>query len=265
MSYLPRLQLFEFEDLSWFPDPIRRGMTDFLRFWQHVGDLYAQVEPLFERAVALGGGKRLVDLCAGGGGGLVRIAERLTRVYPDLEIILTDLYPNMRAFRLLQEASDGRIGYRQDSIDATAVPAELSGTRLILNAFHHFPPQLGKAILADAARQRQPILVCEILNRDAKHLLMMAGSPLGAMASAPFIRPFRWSRLAANWLLPVVPGFILWDGMVSAMRVYTPDEMKAMGEASNVAGYTWEAGREEGLLFGVSWLLGYPEPVAKTK
>ena len=47
---MPKPFLFEFEDLSWFPDVIREGMTDYLRFIFTIGNLYKPIMPVLEDA-----------------------------------------------------------------------------------------------------------------------------------------------------------------------------------------------------------------------
>ena len=48
---LPRLRLFELEDLAWFPSLIRDLATDYLRFMEMRLDLHKPVAPLLERAI----------------------------------------------------------------------------------------------------------------------------------------------------------------------------------------------------------------------
>jgi hypothetical protein len=76
----------------------------------------------------------------------------------------------------------------------------------------------------------------------------------------PAIRPFRWSRLLWTYLLPVLPLAILFDGVVSCLRVYTPDEMLAMGREVGGDEYEWEAGfeRPAGSPLPIPYLIGMP-------
>ncbi len=52
-----------------------------------------------------------------------------------------------------------------EPVDATAVPAELGGFRTLLGAFHHFPPDVARSILADAAQKRRGLAVLEYTER----------------------------------------------------------------------------------------------------
>ena len=87
----------------------------------------------------------------------------------------------------------------------TDLPPDLPGFRLICNGFHHLPPPLARAVLADAVRQRRGIAVLEVTERSVPALAVMATSPLMALAMTPFIRPFEWQRLALTYAVPAVP------------------------------------------------------------
>jgi hypothetical protein len=52
--------------------------------------------------------------------------------------------------------------------------------------------------------------------------------PLVVLLVTPMIRPFRWSRLFWTYLVPAVPFLVLFDGVVSCLRTYTPDELREL-------------------------------------
>jgi hypothetical protein len=78
----------------------------------------------------------------------------------------------------------------------------------------------------------------------------------------PVVRPFRWSRLFWTYLAPVIPAAVLFDGVVSCLRIYTPDEMLAMGRELGGAEYEWESGVEypAGSPVPIPYLIGVPRP-----
>lgn len=130
-------------------------------------------------------------------------------------------------------------------MDATATPGELAGFRTLFTSFHHFHPEAARALLRDAVRNRQGIGVFEARQRTPKALLLTALSPLFVLLSTPFIRPFRLSRLLFTYLLPVVPLVVLFDGIVSCLRTYTPAELREMAESLGGEDYLWEIGEEK--------------------
>jgi hypothetical protein len=147
-------------------------------------------------------------------------------------------------------------------VDATRVPARLGGLRTIFNAFHHFRPPLARRILEDAFSARQPIAVFELVGREPAPLVGILFSPLVALFVMPFVKPRRWTTFLFTYLLPVLPLFILWDGLVSCLRVYSEPELRALVDGLEAPDWTWEIGR---LRLGsapahATWLVGRKVP-----
>jgi hypothetical protein len=154
-----------------------------------------------------------------------------------------------------------KIVFRDDPIDASAVPPELRGFRTLFSSFHHFPPPQARSILADAVKQRCGIGVFEVTNRSPATILWMLATPLLVLLVVPLIRPFRWSRLVWTYFIPIVPLVALLDGLVSCFRTYTLGELKVLISGLSIPEeYQWEIGEERtGFgLFPIVYLLGYP-------
>ncbi|HXM61951.1 MAG TPA: hypothetical protein VN950_13935, partial [Terriglobales bacterium] len=75
------------------------------------------------------------------------------------------------------------------------------------------------------------------------------------------IRPFRWSRLLWTYLIPVIPLVLLFDGVVSCLRTYRPQELREMVEKLKPPScqYQWEIGELAGGKMPVTYLIGYPK------
>jgi hypothetical protein len=262
-----RLHLAEIEDQPWCPRPVRDAATDYLEFMIRLGNAYAPVVPLLREALRRTGARRIVDLCSGGGGPWPRLLPELDREGAPVEVVLTDLYPNLDALRRARAATGGRLGFREESVDATRIPPGLDGFRTLFTAFHHFPPERARAILRDAVRARQGIGVFEATMRSPGSVAAMLPTPLAVLLATPFIRPFRPSRLLWTYLLPAVPALVLWDGVVSCLRTYTPDELREMTGELAGEGYHWEIGqaRSRGAPAPVTYLLGWPEEGAAAR
>ncbi len=180
---------------------------------------------------------------------------------PDLQVLLTDYYPNHAGFARLQSRFPGKVSSHPASVDARRVPAELRGFRSMFTGFHHFQPAEARAILADAVTQGQAIGIFEATRRDMPSLLAMLLSPLIVLLSSPFIKPFQLSRLFWTDLLPALPLLVAWDGMVSCLRTYTPQELRAM--VTTIPGheqYNWLIGEERVVRQAapVTYLIGWP-------
>ncbi|HET8713150.1 MAG TPA: hypothetical protein VFM23_05645 [Gemmatimonadales bacterium] len=217
-----RLHLVEIHDLPWCPPSLRDGLTDFLAFSLNLARAYEPAGPLLRRAVARTGARRIVDLCAGAGGPWSWLGSEV-----GVPVILTDLYPHAGAVH-------------PGPVDARSVPESLDGFRTVFTAFHHFRPAEARAILADAVQKGQGIAVFEAARRAPWEILVVALTWLGVLLAAPFIKPWRWSRLFWTYLPPLLPLVGTFDGIVSCLRAYSSAELETL--VSGLDSYDWEIG-----------------------
>lgn len=259
---MKRRHLVELEDLPWWPRVFRDAATDYLVAAIRHCRVYDRLAPRLAAAVKRTGATGITDLCSGGGGPWADLLPAVRAAGVDVPVTLTDKYPNAAALTRLAEATPG-VRFEPESVRATDVPPRLAGFRTILTAFHHFRPADARAILAAAVRDRQGILVAEATSRTPAALALQALVPLAVLALTPTVRPFRWSRLFWTYLVPVLPLAIWFDGVVSTLRVYTPDELLAMGREAGGDGYEWEAGTERPARspIPIPYLIGVPRGV----
>jgi SAM-dependent methyltransferase len=255
---MKRLHLFEFEDFQWFPSVLRNYMTDFLQFVSNRFDIYRDIVPILETGLKKSNAEKIIDLASGGGGGLLKITERLKQNHPNLKVILTDYYPNLTAFKRTVSLQPNVFEFVEEKVNAMNVPPNLKGLRTQFLSLHHFKPAEVKMIFQNAVDSNSPIAIFEAQQRNVVSLILMLLSPLNVLLSTPFIRPFRFSRLFFTYLIPILPLTILWDGIVSALRTYTSQELlEITKELKNTDKFVWESAvtKEVG---GILYLLGYP-------
>ena len=255
---LPRLQLFELEDLTWFPQTIRDLATDYLHFMEIRFALHKPVVPLLLAMLESTKTSCVVDLCSGGGGPVAALYEALLADHREVQFTLTDKYPNLAAFQSLSSRYPSGIRYIADPVDATNVPGNLVGMRTMFNGFHHFAPKSARLVLEDAVLARQPVGIFEVPERTLLALLLFLFTPVFVVFATPFIKPFQWKRLLWTYLIPLVPVTCWWDGLISACRAYTVTELLDM--AHGFADYDWKAGcvRIDGAAAHLTYLLGSP-------
>jgi hypothetical protein len=177
-----------------------------------------------------------------------------------VSVTLTDLYPNVPRLEAVVAQSGGALSFVRDPVDATDVPPSLEGFRVLCNAFHHFPPELARKLLADAVRKRRGIAVVEYVERRPAALVVTSLAWLQALILTPAMRPFRWSRLFFTYVLPLIPLTILWDGLVSCLRVYSTDELHALVDGIPDAGsFEWHIERRPIGPLGCTMLIGIPK------
>lgn len=236
---MKRMHLVELEDLPWFPAVLRDGGTAYLEFAVRSSGHAKALIPTVLRGLAAASATRMIDLCSGGGGPVRLVTDALPT---PIDVVLTDLYPNPAAFAHAAEGSKARIEGRTQPVDATDVPQDLVGFRTIFNAFHHFRPEVARKVLADAVAKRQPIGVFEVVSREPLMLLAMLLTPLSVTLSMPGWRPFRWQWVLWTWLIPLMQPFVLWDGLVSWLRIYSVEELRELVAGIDSPDWEWEIG-----------------------
>ncbi len=247
-----RLQLIELHEHPWCPAVLRNGLTNFLEVAIKTLDFYRPIRGHLQDALIQSGSSRVVDLCSGAGGPW---ASWLFQEPMDVEVTLTDKFPNAEARSRLADLPDIKISYFQPSVDATAVPVSLSGFRTLFSSFHHFKPRQAHDIIADAVSKSQPIGIFEYTRRSWKNLVTMPLTFVGVWWLTPRIRSLSWKTLLFTYPIPLIPLIATIDGLISCLRTYTVEELKAMASASH---YVWRIGTEANKGNVVTYLIGYP-------
>ena len=251
-----RIHLFEFEDQYWFPTFLRNYGTDFLQFLSNKTRIYKPIVPMLRESLRKSKTETIIDLGSGGGGGLIGLNDELKKEIARINIIMTDYFPNIAAFEHTKKLTDN-FQYEVNSIDARNVPSNLKGLRTQFLSFHHFKPNDAKLILQNAVDSKSPIAIFEAQERSLPSILAMLFSPITVLLTTPFIRPFKLGRIIFTYLIPIVPFFVLWDGVVSSLRTYSVKEMeKLISNLNETEKYDWEVGEVKSGLVKLLYLVG---------
>jgi hypothetical protein len=254
--------LIELHDQEWFPKILRDYVTDALQFILNLIRVYGHIVPRLNKAIQAAGTARVVDLCSGGGGPWLWLHKSLQNTIGlPITVCMTDKYPNIRAFEGLRRQTQDQVTFYPEAVNAANLPTELSGFRTIFTSFHHLQPQEALAILQNAVNARQGIGVFEAARRQPITVLSTILMFVGGLLTAPFIRPFRLSRLCWTYLIPVIPFVLFFDGVISCLRSYSKDELTELVLKVKCEDYVWEIGEEPGGLAPVTFLIGYPKTV----
>ena len=258
-----RVQFIEIHDQSWFPSILRDYVTDALQFGFNRLNAYAPIAPLLQGALDSSGSGSIVDMCSGAGGPWSELSRKLQSRKPHgeplgLQIWLTDKYPNPGAIQNVRAGSGNHVSCYPGPVDAMAVPVDLKGFRTMFTSFHHFPPEEARAILQNAVDAGEGIGIFEIPRRALSTVGLTFAFVLMLFVCTPWIRPFRWSRLFWTYLVPIVPFVLLFDGVVSCLRTYRPQELREMVGKLTANQYVWEIGEHLAGKMPITYLVGYP-------
>lgn len=255
-----RISLFEFEDLKWFPDMIRSGGTDYLRYLLNFLDFYHPAILVIQASMKAARDNIILDLCSGGGGPIESVQKELN----DVKIFLSDLYPNTRSFEYLKIKSDGRIDYIKSPVNA--IECDIKGFRTLFSAIHHFQPTDVVKVLQNAVDNNAGIAIFDGGNKSFFAILgQLLFHPVAFFFATPFFRPFRFSRIFFTYFIPFIPFYTIWDGVVSFLRLYTSEELLQFANKTNSKNYHWQSGNLKNRMgLKVTYLVGYPEKEFKS-
>ncbi|NVB37092.1 class I SAM-dependent methyltransferase [Pseudenhygromyxa sp. WMMC2535] len=240
---MPRLHLIELHEQPWCPRVLRDGMRAVLQQISSTLPAYDAVIEVLLRAMQASGTTKVLDLCSGAGGPWDRLASRVADDPRIDHVLLTDLYPDAEAMEDLQRGTGGLCSPHLEPVNALDVPEDMPGFRTLFIAFHHFDPEQAKRVLANAVAAGRGVGVFELTERRpySTCFVSLTMFPL-ALALLPFAQHRRAGFFVFTYLLPLIPALTTFDGMVSCMRSYHPEEMLAMAREVG-PDYEWQAGR----------------------
>lgn len=223
--------------------------------------LSAMVEKLGQSSV--------VDLGSGGGGSMPEVIELMRResFNAELNLTLTDKYPNAEAVSTFNDSARPHIRYLETSVDATDVQSAPAGIKTMVNCFHHMRPHEARSILKSAFERREPILIYEMGgDKLGPFWLWLLTLPIGlsivallALIKSSLVRPFTFRQFFFTYVIPLVPIFYAWDGQASMPRIYRFEDLDELLEGLSAEDYIWEKGYGDnnGRKAG-SYLMGMP-------
>jgi hypothetical protein len=229
---LGRLHLFEFNDSSWAPRALRDTIVESLSRALSWGHLLAGLVAPFEEFVARAGVDEVLDVAAGAAGPARILIDEIGRAgRKPPRFILTDLLPQVEAWQAAREAFPEQIRFIAEPVDATAIPPAIASgrARVIINAFHHFPPALAQSILRDAVEGSAGVFIAEPFDRNPLRFASFIPVGLPALLVNPILSGRdRLHKALLTFASPAIFAASMWDGLVSTMRVYSRDELMAM-------------------------------------
>jgi hypothetical protein len=255
-TFLPRFQLFEFNERPETPAPLRDMIVEGCSLTMRWGQVLRGALPAFRSFLAESGASEVLDLCAGAGGPAQLLIEELQKAgHPPPRFVLTDLFPQTELWEQARAAHPGVLDFVPEPVDATRIPSRIAdgAARTVINAFHHFPPDAAQAILSDAVASSRGIFISEPLERNPLRLASFLTSGLPALFATPLLsHKDRILKTVLTWATPVTLAASTWDGLVSVMRMYSKEELFAMVEPLGDT-FRWEYGTYEFPALGLGY------------
>jgi len=257
---MKRIHLFEFEDFKWFPDFVRDGGTDFLGFILKLTRFYEPVVGILEHVIDRTNYKQILDLCSGNGGPIDFINQKMN---PNLNVkfFVTDKYPNIPAYKELKLRTNNIVDYDNQPLDVLQLKTNIIGIRTMFSAIHHFKPKEVKIFFENIIKSKMPLCIFDSGDKHIGTIIaILLFHPILFFFCTPFIRPFKSSRIIFTYLIPIIPIYTIWDGIVSILRLYSPKRLMELAKSSDANNlYEWKCGKLKNKVgFSVMYLIGIP-------
>lgn len=258
---LKRKYLFEFEDFNWYPADFRNVQTDFLQFIMQRFDVFSGIYSKLFEVVKATQIYHFTDLCSGGGGAVLQLRKHYKATFDKpFKAVLTDLYPNKKAFQGLSAKSNGEISYKDEPVDVREDLQYLTGIWTVFNAFHHLSPLHAVRLLEQAVKYKRPIAIMEPLDKNIFMIFLQSFFLIiGLFFFIPFAKSSNFKVLLFTYLLPLIPITIIWDGWVSVLKVYSPTILLKMATLVDPEKqFNWQVGYGKHHFGKVIYLVGMP-------
>ena len=246
---MKRVQLFEFEDFDWFPQTFRRSMTRLLVVLHKLLGIDKIMAELIAKAIVQSGENEIVDLGSGSGGSMPLVMQELRsqEKWANIEMTLTDRFPDTKTINAINSAKIQGINYLEKSVDAGELDKAPKGLKTLVNSFHHMPKDVARKILTSAHHNKQPILIYEMAENKMPLWLWWVQLPFSlciltimSLFMTPFVRPMSASQLFFTYLIPIIPLAYAWDGQASYPRMYALKDFDELLDGLKDETYSWK-------------------------
>ncbi|WP_456438213.1 hypothetical protein [Psychroserpens sp.] len=265
---MKRLELFEFEDFNWLPKFIRSGITNLIIVLHRFMGTSEVIAKLILFVKQKSHFTRIIDLGSGSGGPMLDVMSRIDLNKNNLDLVLTDLYPNQNTIDKINSKNLEHIQYQETSLNATHFDNAPEGLKTMIASFHHMKPNVVKKILHSAQENESPILIYEIAKNTVPTLIWWLFLPISlvililmSLVMTLFVKPLSLTQIVFTYLIPIIPIIYAWDGQASLMRTYTFNDIKSLLPKDNNKNYIWvidDAKKPNGKNLGY-YIIGYPK------
>ena len=225
---MKRKQVPQISNLSWFPNFLREDIHGFMTWFVNKVNAAQPFLPVIEEGLHYADKIVVVQMQFGAG------------------------------FETVDPLIDSKIN--RSFVDRKNFKAREEGLYLIVNSFHQLKPEEARNMLAEISEKGYPVAVLEGNNDSLwQGFGMLVIVPLTVILTAPFVKPFRFSRIIFTYLVPILPLITMIDGFLALFKLYTPKDLDELVRQLTTDNYTWKSGKiDNGRGGKIIYLLGHP-------
>lgn len=223
------LLTFEFNDSPKCPNFIRESILEVLGKSIRDAGVYDALAPHFSRFCEDAGACEILEFGAGSG---ESTAVFLDAILADTgkppHIYISDLYPMVEVMAQTCGRYPNQLTPIKESVDLCNPPTEpLHDMRMVLSAFHHFDNDMARDFLRDSQEKGVAVFIAEPFINSLKAFFPLFLYGFTSLVRNGIFSPKkRLLKFVFTFLIPLIPMCLLWDGLISMIRMYDEDEFQ---------------------------------------
>ena len=227
---MKRKQVFQFSNQKWYPSFLKRDMYEFMSWFVGKVNAAKPFLPVLEEVIGHTQTKTIINIDS-------KIGAGIETVLP-----------------LLPEGSE------VINIELERFSTQNRGMYTFINSFHQLDEKKATYYLTQIAVSGNSVAVLEGNNDSLWQVVgMTIFVPLTVIISAPFVQPFRITRLIFTYLIPILPVITMLDGFLALFKLYNPNDLNELVSTIPVKSYVWKSEKADNGRGGkIIYLMGYP-------
>ncbi|MGB0886903.1 MAG: hypothetical protein ACPGSL_02165 [Vicingaceae bacterium] len=213
---MKRKEIKQITNLNWFPFFLKKLITEFLSWFVLKVNASKPFIPVITKILTTTKTKKIINVEFNNGAGIETVTPFLEK---DIEVL---------------------------SINYNNFNTNKNGLYLFVNCFHQFSPDKAKRNLKRICESGNPIVIVEGNNDSLWQIVgMTIFVPLSVLLSAPFVKPFRISRILFTYIIPILPIVIMIDGCIALLKLYNPADLTEITSSLQNYNYKWKSGKSD--------------------
>lgn len=263
-SFFQKLFIYECNDSPHCPQFIRESILEVLGNSIRDAGVYEKLAPRFIDFCTKHHIKNILEIGAGSGESTAVFVDAVFRhQQKPPHIYISDLLPMHEVMKATAARYPDVLTPLEDSLDIrNAAVAPVHDMRMVLSAFHHFDPDVVRSFFKDAREQQLAIFIAEPFTNSLRAFFPLFLHGFTSLArNGVQSSKMRFVKFFFTFLLPLIPMCLLWDGLVSMIRMYDKKGFMEIVETlpESESGYQWHYEEVKVPLGGTASLFtGYP-------
>ena len=244
-NILGKIRSFEFNDWPQCPTFIRESILEVLGKSIRDAGVYDALAPHFIQLYQDADVKNVLEFGAGSGESTAIFMDAVLQAgQAPPRIYISDLYPMTTVMAQTCDRYPELLHPVKESVDVCHPPeTPPHDMRMVLSAFHHFDRATARRFLLDAQQKGLTIFIAEPFTENLQAFLPLFLHGFISLARNGVLSPkSRFLKFVFTFLIPIIPLCLLWDGLISMMRMYTKEDFMDITESfpPTAPAYIWK-------------------------